>query len=83
MGFFRQNQPLSADVFPEFCNKTKTMQYYKGKALYPEDSPAAETTHTLRNTSFFNRFLKIVVFPFLICFWLVQNVVYKSLEESD
>lgn len=57
------------------------MQYYKGKALVPDVSESCPATE--RKRSLVDIILKILVFPFMVCYWSLQNVVYKSLEEND
>lgn len=57
------------------------MQYYKGKALYPDSPEEPELAQVAQNGSLTSRFFKILVFPVMICYWTVQNIVYKSLED--
>lgn len=55
------------------------MQYYKGNAL---ENEATEKEVLRGRTSFFHRIGKGIVYPFVLIFWLMEELIYKSVEED-
>ena len=65
----------------DLCSKGQNMQYYKGKALEKEGIP--EPAVEIRQVSYSRRLLRILAFPGVIVYWIVQDLVYKSLDDFE
>lgn len=57
------------------------MQYYKGNAL--QGTPEIPEEKAAHDPSFFQRIGKVLVFPFVLIFWIFQDLIHKSLEGPD
>jgi len=56
------------------------MQYYRGSAL-PEERLAGSAEQE-RNTSAIQRIGKVFLYPIMLIFWIIQDVIHKSVEED-
>ena len=66
----------------DLCLNGKIMQYYKGKALYPEDEPAVNReSKKEKSGGSHSAIIRWLIFPFVLCYWFLEGLVYKSLEE--
>jgi hypothetical protein len=55
------------------------MQYYKGNAFQNE----AEECQIIRErSSFFYRIGKALLYPFMLIFWMLEEMVHKSVEDD-
>jgi hypothetical protein len=66
-------------VIPELCPNGTMMQYYKGNAL--QDETAFKEEPHERHAPFFQRFWRLLLFPFMLIFWIIQDIIHKSVEE--
>jgi hypothetical protein len=57
------------------------MQYYKGNALQEEGMLKNQPEE--RNVSVIQRTGKLFMFPFMLIFWIIQDVVHKSVEDDN
>lgn len=57
------------------------MQYYKGNALRQKQQ--TEELQPVVRASFPEKAFRLLVFPGLLIFWILQNLIHKSVEDAD
>ena len=78
---FRLNSVSVSGEKTDLCQNPSHMQYYKGNAL--REKQQTEPLQTVVRVSFPEKAFRLLVFPGMLIFWILQRVIHKSVEHPD